>query len=367
MKLEREIMVSVNSEFAKTILHRAAEIFVASQRETEETTVYTALEQAKDEFIAQEPKSKWKLRTYGFKHLSVDLGSFIRQQHPKYADEWAPINRWSRDVDQKTVVKTLREAETIIGDTVAERTRNATKFELMSEKERGEFLVMQKAKAFLKEQDLTVHVEWERKSPKDDPIDYWATINGISWAFEIRELRKTDDPKSHRRVGDPRPHKTVDQELEELSAPIPEKGKTPEERQKEYDKALQTAFNEAVEHGNKPSKLKALNRAKYCLLVHNQQFLYEPSWLEIAYPDRGAIDVVLILHVDDLTPTKAWEVIPNDGFGNAIKSQNISDLADISEFKVSGRKPLNREAIRAAWEAIPELDEAEILQAIKDL
>ena len=367
MNLDLEITASANSQFAKTILHRAAGIFAASQREMEDTNAYTALQQAKDEFLSQETHSRRKQRTYGLKHLSVDLGNLIRQRHPKYADDWAPINRWSRDVDQETVVKTLREAETIIGDTVAERTRNATKFELMSEKERGEFLVMQKAKAFLQEQDLTVHVKWERKSPKDDPIDYWATINGISWAFEICELRKTDDPKSHRRVGDPRPHTTVYQELEELSAPLPGAGKTPEERQKEYDKALQAAFNEAVEHGNKPSKLNALNGAKYCLLVHNRHFLYEPSWLEVAYPDHGAIDAVLMLHIDDLSPTKVWEVIPNDGFAKAIKSQNISDLADIAEFKASAQKPINRESIRAAWEAIPELDEAEILQAIKDL
>ena len=358
MNPDQEITASANSEFAKTILHRAAEIFAASQRETEDTTAYTALEQAKDEFIAQEPQSHQKQRTYGFKHLSVDLGSFIRKQHPKYADEWAPINRWSSDTDQETVVKTLREAETIISDTVAERTKNATKFELMSEKERGEYLVMQKATAFLQQQGLMAQVEWEREDPQKDPIDYWATINGIRWAFEITALRK--DPKgSHRKVGDRRSNKSLHEELAKLSAPIP---KVPDSTE-----ALRVALNEATKHGNQLGKLKALNGAKYCLVIHNRQFLYKPSWLNISYPDFKAIDAVLILHIDDLTPATVWEVIPNNGFGQIVKSQNISDLADIAEFKVSSQKPVNRESIRAAWEAIPELDEAEILQAIKDL
>ena len=356
MKLDPEITASANSDFPRTILRRAAEIFGASQRGTKDTTAYTALEQAKDEFVTREPRSLRKQRTYGFKHLSVDLGNFIRERYPKYADEWGPINRWSRDVDQETVVNTLREAETVMSDTVAERTKNATRFEIMSEKERGEYLVMQKATAFLQQQGLMAQVEWEREDPEKDPIDYWATINGTRWAFEITALRK-DGEESHRKVGDS--NKSLHKELEKLSAPIP---KVPDSTE-----ALQVALDKAIKHGNEPAKLEALNGAEYCLVIHNRQFLYEPSWLKIAYPDLEAIDAVLILHIDDLTPAKVWEIIPNNGFGRTIKSQNISDLADISEFKVSGQKPINREAIRAGWEAIPQIDEAEILQAIKDL
>ena len=358
MKLDTEIMVSVNSEFAKTILQRAAGILDDREQVLDEGNAYIALEQAKDEFIAQEPKSKREQRTYGFKHLSVDLGNFIRQRHPEYTEEWGPINRLSMEVDQQTMVQTLREAENIISNTVAERTRNATKFELMSEKERGEYLVMRNATAFLRQQGLMMQVEWEREDPEKDPIDYWATINGIRWAFEITALRK-DAEGSHRKIGGPRSNKTPEQELKELSAPIPKEQDGPE--------ALRVALDNAIKHGNQPAKLEALNVAKYCLLIHNRQFLFEPSWLKTAYPDLEAIDAVLILHIDDLAPARVWEVIPNNGFGQPVKSQNISNLAEIAKFKASGQKRLNREAIRTAWEAIPELDEAEILQAIKDL
>ena len=265
---------------------------------------------------------------------------------------------WSRETDQETIVETLQEAQTIISRIVAERTRNASNFDLMSEKERGEYLTMRKAKAFLQQQGLTVQVEWEREDPGADPIDYWATINGVQWAIEITELRR-DAKESHRTAGKPKPHKTLHQEFQELSAPIP--------RVEDGSKALQPALNKAIKHGNEPAKLKALKGANYCLLIANQQFLYEPSWFEIDYPDHRAIDLVMILHIDDLTPTEMWEVIPNDAFGQAIKSQNISDMADVAEFKASSRKFPSSETIRSASDAVPELDEAKVLQAIDNL
>ena len=358
MSLDPEITTSTNSEFVKEVLQRTIKIFASGQIGTEDANVYTALKQAKDDFLAQEPKNKRAKRTYGFTQMSVDLGNFIWQRYPKHSEGPAPINEWSSDADQETVVKVLQEAVIIISDAVAERTRNAPLSEFMSQKERGECLAMHKAKSFLQQQGLTVEVDWEREDPRTAPIDYRATVNGTRWAIEITELRK-DAKGSHRTVGDPKPHKTLHQELQELSAPIPKVEDGPE--------ALKATLNKAVEHGNQPAKLEALNGAKYCLLIHNQQFLYEPSWLEIPYPDRGAVDVVLIIHIDDLTSTKVWEVIPNDGFGQAIKSQNISDLADIADFKASSREFLSSKAVGAKSDMVPEMDETEILQAIDDL
>ena len=355
MKTDPEIAASINSDFAKAILGRAADILAAGQPETEAATAYDALEKARNEFLVQESQGQRKQRTYGFRNLLVDLGSLIRQRYPQYADGYAPINQWSRETDRETVVKTIREAATPISNIVAERTRTATKFELMSEKERVEYLVMQKAMALLQQQGLAVQVEWDREDPEKDPIDYWATIDERQWAFEITELRK-DARGSHPKVGDPRSTKSL---TEELSCRIPRVPDGPAE--------LQTALNKAIDHGNQEGKLDALGKAKYCLVIHNQQFLYEPSWKEVTYPDLRALDVVLIVHTDDLTPAQVWEVVPNNGFGKPIRSQNISDLADMGEFRASHRKPVDREALRAAREAIPELDEAEILRAIKDL
>ena len=358
MKTDPEIAASINSDFARAILERAADIVAAGQPETEAATAYDALEKARNEFLVQESQGQRKQRTYGFRNLSVDLGSLIRQRYPQYADGYGPITQWSRETDRETVVKTIREAATPISNMVAARTRTATKFELMSEKERVEYLVMEKAKVFLRQQGLTVEVEWDREDPEKDPIDYRATIDERRWAFEITELRK-DARGSRHKLGDPRSNKSLPQELEELSGQIPRVPDGPAE--------LQTALNKAIDHGNQQRKLDALGKAKYCLVIHNQQFLYELSWKEVTYPDLRALDVILIVHTDDLTPAQVWEVVPNNGFGKPIRSQNISDLADMGEFRASHRKPVDREALRAAREAIPELDEAEILRAIKDL
>ena len=358
MSRDPETTALANSAFAKTLLHRATEIVAGSQPSTVAPTAYTALEQARNEITAQEPQNSRKQITYGFQHLSVDLVDLIRQRHPQYADVGSVINHWSREQDPETVVKTLRESAVCISNIVAERTRTAARFELMPEQERTEYLVMQKAIAFLQQQGLAVLVDSERENPEKDPIDYWAYLGKTRWAFEITTLRK-DAPESRRKAGAPRSNKSITEQLEQLPAPIP---KVPDDA-----KELQSAFNKAIEHGNQPSKINALSGAKYCLLIHNQQFLFEPSWPEIDFPDFKQINVVLILHSDDLTPTQVWEAIPTNGFGKPVKSQNISDLADIAEFVASSKKNLDREAARAAWAAIPELDVAEILQAIQDL
>ena len=81
MKLDPEIAASVNAEFAETILRRAAEIIAAGQRDADGSNAYTALEQARDEFVDQESQSQRKQRTYGLQQLSLDLGSFIRQRN----------------------------------------------------------------------------------------------------------------------------------------------------------------------------------------------------------------------------------------------------------------------------------------------
>ena len=302
MSTDPEATALANSAFARALLHRAAEIFEAGQHGAERPNAYDALLHARNELLENETPSQRKQRTYAFTELSIDLGNFIKQRHPEYANEWGPINRRSQEQAPPTVVKTLQDSAVHIGDMVAERTRTAAKFDLMSEKERSEYIVMRKAVAFLQQQGLPLLVDWERENPEEDPIDYWSSIGGTRWAFEITALRK-DAPRNHRKVGDTRSNQTVSKELEELSAPIP--------RVPDGTKELRSAFTEAIEHGNKPSKIRALGGAKYCLLIHNQQFLFEPSWMELDYPDFKKIDAVLILHADDVSAAHVWEVIPH--------------------------------------------------------
>ena len=120
--------------------------------------------------------------------------------------------------------------------------------------------------------------------------------------------------------------------------------------------SLQIALNAAVKHGSKEGKLKALNGAKYCLVLHNRQFCYVPSWEEIIWPDLSPFDAVLILHQESIPPAQVWEVRRN-GFGKPLPSQNVDDLADITEFKMSSRtKRIDAAVARSAWRQIEDLE-----------
>ena len=99
--------------------------------------------------------------------------------------------------------------------------------------------------------------------------------------------------------------------------------------------------------------------AKYCLIMHNSQFLYEDDWRAITHPDYSTFDAVLILHIDDLSSAQVWEVPHKPGFHNHVRSQTISDLADIAEFKATW-KP----AARDEREEVSQTDEEEILRAM---
>lgn len=75
MRLDPANAALVNSAFAQTILERAADIIADGQPEVKYPDAYTALVQARDEFLAQESKSRRKDRTYGFQSLTMDLSA----------------------------------------------------------------------------------------------------------------------------------------------------------------------------------------------------------------------------------------------------------------------------------------------------
>ena len=353
MSVDLETAALANAKFVRTVLERSADIFAGGQPEAECPTAYTALEQARDEFHAEEKKHP-KDRTYGFPHLSVDLGRFIRDRHPQYADEWGVINRWSRETEPETVVTMLRESAISLSDIVADRTRTATHFDQMGEKERGEYLVMRKAVAFLKEEGIDIEVQWERKDP-DAPIDYWGTIRGHDWAFEIVGLRK--DPEGyHRKLGNPKERKSLADQLQQLGQPMP---RIPDDAE-----TLQSVLTKAVAHGLQANKVAAVTEAcaKYCLVIHNWQFLYEPAWQEISYPDLSGYDAVLILHIDNIFSRQVWEVPHRAGLAGQLRSQTISDLADIDEFKAS-----RRDQLAADLEQFDDMEEQKITEMINTI
>ena len=349
---------AINANYAATVINRAAEIFAGVAADPgQERYVVDALYQARDEFMARETRKQLDSRTYGLPHLLRDLGQYITSRYPEYADSFGPITEWSGETVPASVVETLREAALNVSMIVEERTRMASKFDAMSDKEIREYDLMRKVVDFLTRHGLSVGVKWDRENP-DAPIDYWATIDGIRWAFELTELRLDPKENYYRKVGHPNERRSIAEQLEALEMPLPQ---IPQDRH-----ALQRALDAAVEHGNKEGKLKALNGAKYCLVLHDRQFLRAPDWGAISMPDCNAFDAVLVLHQDSVAAAHTWEVLKQDEFAKPLFSQNVSDLSDIAGFKLSGMPGIDPELTRSMWERIEDsgITDAEIYEAV---
>ena len=338
----------INANFAATVINRAAEIVAgAAATAGQEIYVVDALRQARDEFLERETRKQQKIRTYGFTHLMPDLRQFITGRYPEYADLLSPITQWSGATAPTAVVETLREAAVNISVIVEERTKMASKFDAMSDKELREYDLMRKAAIFLTQQGLTVNVAWERENP-NDPIDYRATIDGVAWAFELTELRLDPKENYHRKVGHPKEKRSITEQLEALAMPLPQMPDGPD--------VLQTVLNDAITHGSKPSKLTALNGARYCLVLHNQQFLYAADWEAIAMPDIRVFDAVLVMHEEIYPLVQTWEVM-RSGLGKPMRSHNVNDLGDIIAFKNSNRTHRSDpERVKAALRQIQSLN-----------
>lgn len=331
----------INWAFATTVLNRAADIVESSAGDPDGPChVIDALGQARDEFLAGESKGENRLRSYGLPYLRRDLGGYIKDRYPEYRDtEWNPISDWSRGTQPADAAQTLRDAAHCIGTLVKERTKQAGILAAMDEGELCEYNLMRKLAAFLTGEGLDVSVQWERKGPKRDPIDYWGTVDGERWAFELTELRR-DANGSHRKVRNQR-------DIERLAEPIP---KVPSGAE-----VLRRAWQKAISHGKESSKLNARSGAKYCLVIHNRQFFFVPDWQTIPEPDLTEFDAVLILHEDNFPPAEVWEVLKQPNFNRRLRSQNVDDMADIDEFKASRRDTPDPELVKSAWAHIESL------------
>ena len=350
---------AINANFAATVINRAAEIVAGTATDPgQECYVVDALRQARDEFLAAETRNQKKIRTYGLPHLLRDLGQYITSRYPEYADSFSPITEWSGKSTPTSVAETLREAAPNVSMIVEERTRMVSKLDAMSDRELREYDLMRKVVDFLTRHSLSVRVAWDREDP-DAPIDYWATVDGVRWAFELTELRLDPKENYYRKVGHPNEKRSIAEQVNVLEIPLPQIPDGPD--------ALRNALDAAVKHGSKEEKLKGLNGAKYCLVLHNRQFCYVPSWEEITMPDLSAFDAVLILHQESIPPAQVWEV-PRNGFVKPLSSQNVDDLADIAEFRMSGRPGVNPEVIRSFWKRMEEsgITDAEIYEALKE-
>ena len=312
-----------NAAFAMDVLLLGAELVGSSQDSpTGGTLIVDALLKAWEKVQQGETARQRKLRTYGWRHFASDLSSYVLLNEGVNPDSGVPISEWGKVLVPAFVAAKLRRAAPVVARTAEERTISAGRLGIMDEKELYEHFLIEATADFLRTQGLQVEMSREWDNP-NAPLDYRGNVDGVPWAFELTRLRQ--DPKSgyHRKIGHPKERKSLDEQLRAFSEePMPKVPSGPE--------VLQRNLKQAIEHGRKASKTKTLMRAKYCLVVHNQQFTNPEDWERIAFPEPGELDAVIFLHEQMIPPGQVWEVIPPDAFARNVESSTVEDLERIA-------------------------------------
>ena len=330
-----------NAEFTMDVMLRAAEL-VGDPREIPEggNPFVEVLLKAWGQLQQRETARQRKLRTYEWRHLTDDLRSYILLNEGVNPDSLVPISEWAQAHGPVAMAGKLWEATPIIARMAEERTTAASRIGIMSRKELDEHFLMEGAAGFLRGQGLHVEMSREWEDP-NAPLDYRGTVDRVSWAFELTQLR--EDPKRgcHRKIGHPKDRRTLEEQLKAFEEePMPKVPRGPE--------ALRKNLNQAIGHGRKESKTKTLMGAKYCLVIHNQQFTNPEDWEKITIPELGEIDAAIFFHDQLVPPGQVWEVIPADCFGMTVESGTVEDLETIAF--ASYRSGVSQEA------DIPEID-----------
>lgn len=313
-----------NAQYAMKVITRAAEILVEAHPECGETCYATeALHQAEQEFRRDESRRHRNARTYHWGNLGNDIRSYFVKHQGADPESLTPIWDWERERGLSNVSETLREAAHAIANIAEEKTMTAGVVGTMTVEEQDEYSLMQSAAEFLRGRGLDVPMDAEWWEGPNAPLDYRGTVDGVPWAFELTQLR--EDPKKgyHRKIGNPKERKTLDEQLRAFAeVPMPIVPRGPE--------VLQRNLNQAFEHGRRENKTRALSRAKYCLVIHNQQFTNPEDWEKITWPDLGEINAVIFFHDQLAPPGQVWQVIPPDTFGRTVESGTVEDLERIA-------------------------------------
>ena len=331
--------VEANTEFTKGLMLRAAAIVGDARKER--IPVIDALRQARDEFLKTESKQRKKARTYHFGDLVHDLRWYVIEHENGDAQSLAPLAEWEQQQDPGSLAEKLKGAGESIASTVEEQTKSEGWFRKLNDQELGEYILMQRAVTFLGKQGLTVEIDWEGRN-RNSPIDYQGKVDGETWAFELKQLR--EDPEGYqRKMGHPNEKKPLEEQLASLQEPLPRTPGGPDSLRKNLTRLVENAKRKANE---------IPNGTKYCLVIHNRQFLYIPDWEEVTWPNLGSFNAVMILHEETMPFAQVWEVISPSDFGRPVQSQTLENLAKMAEESLS--QAANPEVLRAAWDELKE-------------
>ena len=341
-----------NAEFTKSILIQTAEIIEDNRQGR--IPVMDALLQARDRFLERETQQNKKARTYHFSNLMKDLRRYVIEHENGDSDSFTPVNQWAETLNPHDISEKLTTAAEAIVKTVEERTARNGWLGTLDDKQLAEHVLMQKAVEFLLKQGIEIEIIWRREDPNSS-IDYHGEIKGELWDFELKQLR--EDPKGyHRKVGHPNERKSIQEQLDRLGNQIPRIPCGPN--------ALRRNLNQLVE---KASQKKIRNGAKYCLVIHNQQFLHIPDWEKIAWPDLSKFDAVMVLHDETIPPAWVWQIIQPDAFGKTTQSGTLEDLEKMV-LAQQGQGP-DPALVKGAWLRLDEqgITEQDVIEALNEV
>ena len=348
-------MAEANTAFAREVILGAAEAIKNAPEG--DIHVIHALSQARDRFLEKETSQHRRARTYSYGNLMQGLRLHIVEQEGVSADSFTPLAEWEQQHDSRSLAEKLKQAAESIVSTVEEQTKSEGWLGKLNGKELDEYILMQRAITFLREQGLMVEIDWAGRDP-NSPIDFHGKVDGEDWSFELKQLR--EDPKGyHRKIGHPNDPRPMAEQWASLAAPAPQIPDGPD--------SLRKNLNRLVENASTAAKLEAARGEKYCLIIHNRQFLFVDDWRRTDWPSLERFDAVMILHEGTMPFAQGWEVIPPQAFGRAVKSGTLEHLARMAESLL--RQADNPEILRAAWDELKErsITDEDIQKALQEV
>ena len=326
----------MNRQFAERTLLRAADI-VCNDQPFGQPDAVDALLRAKAELLAAEPAEQTALRTYGGAEIIPDFGRYIINRYPEFRHPagFAPtIGPWCRSRNAHTVADVLRDASTAIGATVAERTVIAEQLECLNDIESDQLLTLDRFSGFLTRQGVAATIRWN-KPCEGSPIEFDGLINDTRWSFDV----------THLTVPNPR---------------FPTRDETPANE-------VQHSLDFAADRATKSACLAQSTGDRRCLIVHNWAYTHPTQWADVNLP-TAQFDAVVIMHNDDVTATRIWQIHPPDAFGARIPTRTINDLNQAVQRRLDQNPKVNPEHIRQAWAAAATsgLTEADILRITEE-
>lgn len=322
----------INRRFAERILVTAADI-VDYEQPDEGLDAVAAILQAKNQILSAEPDHHRALRSYGGSELIPDFGRYIAARFPEFRQPTGfglTIGPWCRRQNTRAVAETLRAAAPAIGRTVEQRTIIAEQRSRLNDGEADQLVTLDHFNAFLTENKAAVDIRWNK--PYDAcPAKFQGTINGARWSFAVVPLTRAGAIFAS----------NSDWPINPVQS------------------ALEFASYQAAKAGFPTGDADR----RQCLVIHNRELTEPCLWGNITLSTHP-FDALAILHEDEVTATRVWEIYPADTFGYGIPSRTVLSLNRAVQSRLAERPGVSPTALRDAWSAIEEagLTEADILQ-----